>query len=346
MKILYGVQGTGNGHLSRARAMARAFAAKNLDVDYFFSGRPADRFFDMQVFGSFRVCDGLTFASSNGSLSYLKTVFGNNYWRLLRDVWTLDLSDYDLVLTDFEPITAWAGWLRGKTVVSMGHQPAFDYPVPVAGNDLRSRFVMRVFAPGSVRLGMHWDSFKAPILPPIVNVDHEVTSSDARKVVVYLPFENQLDVQALLAQIPEYDFYIYAPDNTAARRANLHILPTSLKGFQSDLSSCAAVICNAGFELSSECLALGKRLLVKPLSRQMEQSSNALALRQLGYGSVLETLALDQVRRWLHSSATIPPIRYPDVAGEIVQWLSQGDLQKTSQQALSDRLWERVSIES
>ncbi|EAQ96065.1 MJ1255/VC2487 family glycosyltransferase [Congregibacter litoralis] len=344
MKVLYGVQGTGNGHLSRARAMAKAFAARDINVDYLFSGRPAERYFDMQAFGHFRTLPGLTFASSRGRLSYLKTFFGNNYWHLVRDVLTLDLQDYDLVLTDFEPITAWAGWLRGKTVVSMGHQPAFDHRVPVAGHDFRSQWVMRMFAPGSVRLGMHWDSFKAPILPPIVNVEHAADKSEQRKVVVYLPFEEQEEVQALLAQLPEYEFYIYAPGNKTARRANLHILPTSLQGFQSDLSDCAAVICNAGFELSSECLALGKRLLVKPLSRQMEQSSNALALKQLGYGDVLESLRLEPIRDWLASHTPVRRVHYPDVASEIVQWLTQGDLRRASQQALSDRLWERVVV--
>ncbi|MFK8042983.1 MJ1255/VC2487 family glycosyltransferase [Congregibacter sp.] len=344
MKILYGVQGTGNGHLSRARAMARAFAARNIDVDYLFSGRSVNRYFDMQVFGQFRVCEGLTLACSNGKLSYLKTCVGNNYGRLLRDVLTLDLSDYDLVLTDFEPITAWAGWLRGKTVVSIGHQPAFDHRVPMAGHDLRSRFVMRMFAPGSVRLGMHWDSFQAPILPPIVNVDHAPGSTEPRKVVVYLPFENQLEVQAVLAQIPEYNFYIYAPDNVASTRGNLHVLPTSLKGFQEDLATCAAVICNAGFELSSECIALGKRLLVKPLDKQMEQSSNALALSQLGYGETLEALRVGPIHNWLNSSAPVYRVYYPDVAREVVLWLSEGDLLAASQQNLSDRLWDKVIV--
>ncbi|WOJ98125.1 glycosyltransferase family protein [Congregibacter brevis] len=345
MKILYGVQGTGNGHLSRARAMARAFAARNLDVDYLFSGRSLDRYFDMHVFGQFCVREGLTFACSNGKLSYLKTCVGNNYGRFLRDVLTLDLSVYDLVLTDFEPITAWAGWLRGKTVVSIGHQPAFDHRVPMAGHDLRSRFVMRMFAPGGVRLGMHWDSFQAPILPPIVNVEHAAVSTEPRKVVVYLPFENQLNVQAVLAQIPEYDFYIYAPDNLASTRGNLHLLPTSLKGFQDDLSTCAGVICNAGFELSSECIALGKRLLVKPLDRQMEQSSNALALSRLGYGETLENLQIDQIRKWLGSSDPVQKVRYPDVASEVVKWLCDGNLQEASQQDLSDRLWDKVVVE-
>ncbi|MBP7664242.1 MAG: glycosyltransferase, partial [Shewanella sp.] len=39
MRILYGVQGTGNGHLSRARVMAKALMKQDIEVDFLFSGR-------------------------------------------------------------------------------------------------------------------------------------------------------------------------------------------------------------------------------------------------------------------------------------------------------------------
>ena len=50
MKLLYGVQGTGNGHISRARMMAQHFADKNVDVQFLFSGRDPEHYFDMDIF--------------------------------------------------------------------------------------------------------------------------------------------------------------------------------------------------------------------------------------------------------------------------------------------------------
>ena len=50
MKILYGIQGTGNGHITRARVMASCFKELGIDVDYVFSGRPEKDYFDMQDF--------------------------------------------------------------------------------------------------------------------------------------------------------------------------------------------------------------------------------------------------------------------------------------------------------
>ena len=83
MKILYGVQGTGNGHISRAREMARAFSALGADVDFLFSGRPDNRYFDMDEFGEYQIRRGLTFVTENGEVSRWKTLTSNHAWRPL-----------------------------------------------------------------------------------------------------------------------------------------------------------------------------------------------------------------------------------------------------------------------
>ena len=92
MRILYGVQGTGNGHITRARTMARALADSSLEVDYLFSGRPREKYFDMEPFGEFRTLRGLTFHWSNGRINSFKTVLNNNLIHFMRDVRQLDLS--------------------------------------------------------------------------------------------------------------------------------------------------------------------------------------------------------------------------------------------------------------
>ena len=51
MKILYGVQGTGQGHISRARAMARVLDRHGVEVTWLFSGRDRGALFDMDLFG-------------------------------------------------------------------------------------------------------------------------------------------------------------------------------------------------------------------------------------------------------------------------------------------------------
>lgn len=329
--------------------MAAAFAAyDDIHVDYLFSGREADGFFDMQCFEDFQLKDGLTLITSKGRVSHWKTLLRNHYLRFLRDVYTLDVSSYDLLLTDFEPITAWAGRLRRKPVISLGHQPAFDFDVPVAARDWRSAWILRHFAPGSTRIGMHWHDFGCPILPPMIH--HPQTPPDigrrvANKVLVYLPFESSSDVQKVLSQVEGFEFFVYAPGNPTRSYGNLHLRSPSLTGFHRDLSECDAVICSAGFELVSECLNLGKRLLVKPVVCQMEQESNALALQNLGYAEVLGALDAGEIQDWLHRHTRATAIDYPDVAGALADWIRHGDYGRSALSKLSTALWSQTQLQ-
>lgn len=104
MKIFYGIQGTGNGHITRGRIMARELQAADLEVTYLFTGRPQDKFFAMDVFNGNQWREGLTFATHKGKINHLKTVLQSKPLNFLKDIRQLDLSAYDLVICDFEPV--------------------------------------------------------------------------------------------------------------------------------------------------------------------------------------------------------------------------------------------------
>ena len=73
MKIFYGVQGTGNGHITRARVMAKELYKAGCDVTFLFTGRPHDKYFDMEIFNGYQHLPGLTFNTDNGQVPYLQT---------------------------------------------------------------------------------------------------------------------------------------------------------------------------------------------------------------------------------------------------------------------------------
>jgi uncharacterized protein (TIGR00661 family) len=103
----------------------------------------------------------------------------------------------------------------------------------------------------------------------------------------------------------------------------LHFKAFSRNGFLNDLKECNGVIANAGFELPSEAIYLGKKLIVKPLLRQMEQLSNALAISKLELGMIMRRLDRSKIDRWLNT----PPnrsIRFPNVAAEIASYVDGG----------------------
>lgn len=343
MKILYGIQGTGNGHISRGRMMAKHFAERDVDVNYLFTGRDPDKFFDMDIFGDYSYRRGLTFVSENGKVSYIKTAVGNSLLEFARDVRSLDLSGYDLVMTDFEPVTAWAARRASVKTLGVGHQYAFGHDVPRAGENPIANLTMKMFAPTEKSLGLHWNAFNSAILPPII--DNTLSrwqdkTCENTKIVVYLPFENQQWVQSLLKPLSHCSFYIYSPDLENEDRGHLHLRRTSHEGFKRDLTSAQGVISNSGFELISECLHLGLQILTKPQAGQMEQQSNAAALEQLGYATTVKTLDSETIKNWLEALDARQPILYPDVAADIVDWIMGGQIETA--QSLSDHLWDKT----
>ncbi len=343
MKILYGVQGTGNGHIARARAMNNAFAQHDVQVDFLFSGRSPDKYFSMEDFGDYQTRRGFTFVTEKGSVNYAKTALNNNLIQFYREVKQLDLSSYDLVLNDFEPVTAWAARRQKKTCIGISHQNAFRYPVPQKGASWLDKSVIKHFAPSQHHLGLHWYHFDQPILPPIIHTLASPEQTD-NFVLVYLPFESIEDIADLLLHFNRQAFICYHPDVIEGEMVeNIDLRPLSHSDFQHHLHLCSGVIANGGFELPSEALSLGKKLLLKPLAGQFEQQSNVATLEDLGLATSMDGLDISTVRHWLKEQQA-ESVNYPDVAQAIVDWLLKGAWD--CQQELSRQLWEQVDFPS
>lgn len=341
MKIFYGVQGTGNGHITRARALAPKLKAAGADVTWLFSGRRRDEYFEMEAFGDYQTRAGLTFQSAHGNVHYLRTTLRNNLVRFVNDVRSLDLRGFDLVLTDFEPVTAWAARRQGIKTVGIGHQYAFGLDIPKAGADFMGTQILKYFAPATVGLGVHWHHFNAAILPPIIETSLPAAPRKSGKIIVYLPFEDIEDVIRLLKPFSAHEFHVYTPGGpvpTSGKTRHIEVKGLSRRGFQSDFAECSGVICNAGFELPSESLHHGKKLLVKPLHGQMEQLSNALGLEILKLGEVMHDLDAATIATWLAADHS-HTVWFPDVAEAVVDWLMRGDL--TVEQSWIEGVWER-----
>jgi len=341
MKVLYGVQGTGNGHITRARAMSRALEEAGHQVDYLFSGRTPEDYFDMEPFAGYRTRAGLTFHHHQGHISSLKTLRHTHPLTLLRDIRQLDLSGYDLLLNDFEPITAWAARRQGLPSLALSHQAAFQYDIPKVGEHLLSKLIMRSFAPTQKRLGVHWYHFGQPIVPPLVEpIPEEMAIRNDGFILVYLPFDEVSDINRMLHKLAPVRFTLYHPSiSAAAELGNIHLKPLSRNGFHQDLARCDGVIANGGFELPSEAMQLGKKLLLRPLAGQFEQLSNVATLQLMGLASALPHLDCNRVRRWLDEEP-VGPVRYPAVAPLLasqLELLVDGDPAE-----LVETLWKQV----
>ena len=283
----------------------------------------------------FRCFNGLTFITDKGRLKTFRTLAHNKPGHFIKDVSSLDLAGYDLVLSDFEPVTAWAARLKGKPSIGISHQCAFDYGVPKVSGHLSSRALMKVFAPTQIRIGLHWHHFGQPVLPPLIEPQTAKPAID-NKVVVYMGFEQLDDIVRFLKPFSDWQFIVYAKVSDTRQLGHIRVQPLSHHDFHEDLADCSGVISNAGFELASECLHLGKKLLVKPLLGQFEQLSNACGLEVLERGRVMHSLDQKILQQWLEEPAR-EPMNYPDVATTLADWIKQGHLH--DQRPLLEQLW-------
>ncbi len=340
MKILYGVQGTGNGHITRARALCVEFKRLGVEVDYLFSGRAKEDYFDMDCFGQYQAFEGLSFVAKDGQIDLWATYRKANLAQLIKDVRGLDLSSYDLIITDFEPVTAWAAKRQNKPCVGIGHQYAFGHDIPKYKGDKLGGWILSRFAPVSRSVGVHWHHFGKPILPPIIQRHPQIGRPQDDQVLVYLPFENSEEVMEWLEQVPGYRFRLHCKDIEPGCYGNVEVFPFSRDGFQKNLQECQSVLCNAGFELNSEALYLGRRILVKPLHGQVEQLSNVIALEHLKFAQGAYELNGKVISNWLASSKVVK-VDYPDVAKAIAEWIAAGAEEPL--ESISEQLWRSMT---
>src|SRR5688572_29448324 len=121
MKILYAIQGTGNGHLSRARDIIPLLQEEH-EVDLLVSGSQADVVPPYDIKYRFK---GLGFIfGKRGGIDMLQTYRKNRVRRLFAEIDELPVGDYDLVLNDFEPVSAWACYQKNVRCISLSHQAA------------------------------------------------------------------------------------------------------------------------------------------------------------------------------------------------------------------------------
>ena len=207
MRILYGVQTTGHGHLVRSTPIIRQLRERGHQVDVLLSGPPPDPAWPARIGAPLTTRPGLTFSADGGRIRYVKTALagapGGLSPRCLARTRRQSPTWSSPTTSRSPPGMARR---RGLRSVGIGHLYAFAWPeVPRARGNFITRNVMDWFAPASIPAGTHWDSFGAPVLPP--TVDPEIRSLprgpvESDLILVYLGFEPLGRLVPLLKQIP------------------------------------------------------------------------------------------------------------------------------------------------
>ena len=309
--ILYGVNGEGSGHSTRAREVISHLQQQGhkLHIVSFDRGlrNLSESFPVTEIFG-------LTLAYVNNRVRYKRTLASNlikapRAARSLKQLSRLvDEKEIDLVITDFEPLSCHVGHHKHLPVIAIDNQHAItnatvSLPRGFKRDVAAVKLVTRLMTP-------HADAylvlsfFSAPVkkrntllFPPILR--QEVLSAKPNTgdyVLVYVTSPAR-ELAALLKQV-RCKFVAYG-FGIEGQEGNVLFKKPSMAGFLRDLTGAKGVIANAGFSLVSEALYLGKPYLAMPVKNQFEQTFNAYHVDKLGYGAWWEDLGKEQVESFL-----------------------------------------------
>ncbi|HEY0261406.1 MAG TPA: glycosyltransferase family protein [Chitinophagales bacterium] len=303
MKILFGIQATGNGHISRSTEIYKLLKQhpEVTQLDVLISGGKAQMSLPFEVNYQYK---GLSFYyGKKGKISVMKSIGKANFLSMAVGLWNVPFKDYDLIISDFEPITLWGAMIYGIKSVGIGNMYS------VTSNKLKrvqgmrtTNFFAKAMCPTRNKIGMHFEKFDDFIYYPVIRSEiREAKISDKNFTLVYL---NSYEDKELLDFFTSFrfanrKFVIYSKESKETYNiGNCTVKPLNNETFVEDISSCSAVISAAGFQTISEALFMGKKLFVIPIKKQSEQLSNARVFEEMG-GRVSLELNAENIEFWL-----------------------------------------------
>ena len=333
MKVLYAIQGTGNGHISRAREII-PLLHDYCQCDILISGTQCDVELDVPVKYRFK---GLSFVfGKKGGIDMWNTTMNANLPNLKREIAQLRVEDYDFVINDFEPVSAWACRKMKVPCISLSHQGSLlnkNVPFPEEQNHF-GRFILRNYAPAMKHFGFHFENYDDNIFTPVIRKqvrDSEIDELDY--YTVYLPSFNEERLIKKLSYFGNITWHVFSKrTKTAYQIGNVMIRPITNDAFVADMAKSKGVLCGAGFETPAEALFLNKKLMVIPMRGQYEQQCNAAALELMGVPVIknFKKKQFDKISDWLDSDEKVK-VNYPDQTRMIIRKIFEVNVQQVLQ---------------
>jgi uncharacterized protein (TIGR00661 family) len=321
VKILYAIQGTGNGHIARAEEIAPMLSDYG-KVDLFVSGAQADIKLSIPVKYKSK---GLSFFfGKKGGIDFLKTFKNNSSRRVVREIKEFPVEKYDLVINDFEAITAWACHKRHVPCFALSHQYALLSPkVPRPKHfDPIGTWFLNNYAPVRDGAGFHFEAYDSAIFTPVIRERVRKTKpTNLGHYTVYLPAYDDKKLLKLFMKFSGIQWHIFSKHVSRPYHVGrISVFPVDNEAFSVSMASAHGVLCGAGFETPAEALYLQKKLLVVPMKNQHEQHFNAAALKHMGVPAIKKVSKknLDKIKDWIETENSVD-VSYTETARPAIE---------------------------
>lgn len=319
MKILYAIQGTGNGHVSRAREII-LHLQKHGDVDLLISGTQAEVEIGAEVKYQFT---GFGFVfGDKGGVDFRETWNRFYFNQFIKDAKSLPVKEYDLIINDFEPLCAWSCKFHGKPSVAMSHQSAYlSDKTPKIKRFHWGKMIMNNYAPATNHVAFHFKKYDDFIHTPVIRSEiRNLKTQNLGHYTVYLPAYSDKFILNKVKEVPDSQWQIFSKHSKHHyKKFNAEVFQIDNQQFQNSLANCEGLLTGGGFEGPAEALFLGKKLLAVPMHHQYEQQCNALGLEELGVPVIWkENTFQEKLVSWVNSDKRVA-VAFPDETEEIIR---------------------------
>lgn len=320
MKVLYAIQGTGNGHLARAMEIV-PLLLERCDLDILISGTQCDLELPFSIDYRYK---GISFIfGKKGGVDLKQTWKRNHITSIYKEINTVPIQKYDLVINDFEPISAWAAKLKEVPCIALSHQSAVVSGFAPKPNkiDPLGEMILNHYAPYNHAYGFHFERYDDFIFTPIIRQQiRALNCKNKGHYTVYLPAYDDQKLIQKLGTFSSVKWEVFSKHTQKAyQEGNISIRPINNNAFLTSFANCEGILCGAGFETPAEALYLNKKLMVIPMKAQFEQQLNAAALKQMDVPVIksLKKKHFTKIDDWLTSDKKVE-VNYPDVTADIL----------------------------
>lgn len=282
MKIFYAIQGTGNGHLSRAIELY-PHLLKYGEVDFFLSG--SNSHLNSVIPIKYRSKGLSLFYKNTGGLDY-KKMLSSLSLSVIKDAKHLPVENYDLVINDFDFVTSLACNVKKVKSVHFGHQASFQSKSTPRPNHkgFVGNLILEKFVKSDTHIGLHFEQYDENIYNPIIKSEIiNATPINDGHITVYLPqYSIEFLAPHLLSQ-SKFHFEVFTKQvDRIICNQNITYFPINNEQFTSSLIRCYGIITAGGFETPAEAMYLNKKVLSIPILNHFEQACNGKALEKMG----------------------------------------------------------------
>ena len=318
MKILFGVQTEGNGHITQCIATKQYLQSQGIEITTAFAAKKK-RGLPKYFTDEFNVIDynGFDFVFDNvGRVVIWKTIVKNTFElprlivSFIKICVIIQKEKPDAIFNYYEPLVGLTAlFFKNIKYVSFGHQYAMDsviYP-RINGYIVQKLFLSIINKITSIRakiVALSYYEFNDTTMivsPPILRAEsYSISDKKEDFVLVYLMNEDMLP--QLISQAKKYpDINIQCFTKLTKQYdelPNLKLFNLDGKLFQEKMKVCKSVVCSGGFETSAEAIYQNKPLLMIPMPNHYEQHANCNDAYLNSYAIYSESIDLSKIPKY------------------------------------------------